>query len=144
MSRKTITDIVPFIFRAIEVEGLEDDDLSKLLDPEAWVEEYCEEFIENEEEFDYDQYMDNFQVRGWKLTSSVELGKRGRLSGDKWTKGDISVFLINESSYSHVGVYELSIVGNTYDDVKAFYLEWQDVIREPLKIEANDSASITV
>jgi hypothetical protein len=144
MSRETISDIVPFIFRAFEFDGIEDDELGQLLDPEAWVEEYCEEFIEDEENFDYDQYMDNFKVRGWHWTPAETLGKRGRLSGDKWTKGSVSVFLVNESTYSNVGYYETAIVADSYDAVKAFYLDWQDVIQNPLKIESEDSASITV
>lgn len=127
MSHNTWADVVPFVIHGF-FEG--DDgavselstEQQKLIDPNGWVEGSR---AETDEELE-GRSRENIHINGWKFQpyngnlASVSFGKKGRLHGNVWLKNGYKVFIINESEYCHVGVYDMAVVATKREDIEAF------------------------
>lgn len=65
-------------------------------------------------------------TRGWEHQGAVHVGRRERIYAGEVTKGDYTVFLVNESPYESVDCYLMAIVGERREDVAAFLRDWDD------------------
>jgi len=107
MSHRCSIGVVPFIAHNV-ING----DDSYLEDTE---ESNCSKFC-NEES--------NTLQEGWKLNSKAGLkipGKKtGGIYGYCWIKDTFKVWVVNESQYSNVSVYNLAIVSDNIESIKKF------------------------
>lgn len=101
-----------------------------LISPSYWVENELPEF-QDDDPMD-EKYHKFVNVNGWQwqgddyLTS--EKKKSARLWGDKWTKDDKSVILLNCSQYCNVGVYEIYAVSNDKESLAEFLSDNEGLI----------------
>lgn len=122
MGRSTSCDMVPFVYHgAFEFSGgLEDEpeEQQMLFTPEEYSqEELC------------DNPKDVIEVRGWRWLSWKEcqtrVGKNERIHGEWWVKDTLRVCIVNESEYSNVAEYYLSVVANDRSAVEQFVKDFQ-------------------
>jgi hypothetical protein len=120
MSHSCTTDIVPVVVHNIfwgSAGALPENDLVKLAMFEEWAEEQDEEPEEPS------------NIRGWVTESDVDhFGKKGRLYVNWITKGEHKVLFINESQYSNVGEYEMSLCADDKASIEAFMADFDDCI----------------
>jgi hypothetical protein len=143
MSHSCTSDVVPFIVHNICESQDGDDEASKMICPEVWVENFGSD--EQLEKFDETGECDIGLIRGWRLVEvAATLGKRGRLYGNKFEKDGNVVFVLNESQYNNVGEYEMSVAGNDRESIHVFLKDFNDMLsdygRNHAKIEEMDSA----
>lgn len=146
MSHSTWSDVVPFVAHNVMngddwKEGTNYTDEQCLLrEPESW----AEGAYLTEEEMDarggekFDE-LQGYTLHGWSLdyNDREEVGKKRRLYGNRWRKGELSVWIINESEYSNVGYYEMAVCANDRASVEEFLKDWS----LSGKIEETDSVS---
>jgi len=134
MGHSATSDVVPFHIWNF-AQGLDDD--HPFLGAEYWAEgESCED-----EEEAASRNLDNLEVNGWKYShcglDASSFGKHMRLYGDVWLNGDHKVFIINESQYSNVGEYEMTVCANDRPSLEAFKKDFE------LKRKINDLDSVS-
>lgn len=128
MGHHCTTDIVPFVAHDILAKSsfsvnVPPDHFAPFLSFEEWIE--GEQWEEGKEPEGWPNLP---TLNGWQACSSKEekrLGatfpcKRDRLWGDLWVKGDIQVWTLNTSEYSHVGEYVISAVSNSKEALTEF------------------------
>jgi len=133
------SDIVPFVVHLFwERDSLSSlpEGTPSLVDPE--------QFGPAQEEED----LEVGDTRGWVSHGDdvVRLGKRKRVYGWKATKGDATVYFVNESAYAvSVGEYEVAVVADDRASLEAFIEDWKDTRDHPqikLTIEEVDTVDL--
>lgn len=133
-------DIVPFAAEyAISASYCDDDILMSLIEPESWASDKEDEAEEDGKEFSSDHFLNNLTINGWSLdyNGNMEPGKKGTVHGFRWTKGDLFVWLVNQSQYANGGDYEIAICGHDEPSIKEFMSDFSDMITFNDSIGAN-------
>jgi hypothetical protein len=135
-------DVVPFAaqnvayFPNAKLETLKDD-IIKLLSPEA----YVEASWLDEDAFNTRGTVKITDVRshGWHYQANygTNIGKQGLLWGWVWAKDDHKVWVVNESAYSNVGDYDMTVCGHDAASVQTFLDDWglQGRVEEAIAIK---------
>jgi len=117
-------DVAPFAsILWLDLDGLDNDERSKLIDPECWNEDYGE-LDENDDPV----LGDNFTVRNWRLVGITDCGRDQHLHAPQWTDGTHNVWLLNESKYENVGCYDITAVANDHESLYAFIKDFGDIM----------------
>lgn len=91
-----------------------------LVDSECWWE--CQDPEEFPGDFSLEAVNALNKFNGWDLHSHTEgIGKKGRLWGWTWTKGERRVTFMNTSQYSNGDDITLHLVCDTPEDAMAFH-----------------------
>lgn len=122
MSHGVTTDVVPFQAYLGHGEQMKVSLLQKLCEPQCWLE--CQE--EEPEVF-------LLEANGWQYDAvdsmdraCVHFGKKDRMYGYPWTKGDFRVYCWNSSQYSNGGDLEGSVAADDRASIEAFIADFKD------------------
>lgn len=132
-------DIVPFRSRLpiYEADGCDSDDLSVLFEHES----YLDDIEEDERQTTADLSDPEHPVlNGWTLTDICNFGKKNKLFGPKWSKGDFHVYLLNESDASNVGFYEISLCANDEASAREFLKDFANLFEESMTFDQDEIA----
>ena len=129
------SDVVPFV--AHDVFILSHYDNISDLDPEdiKFIDAYV--YLDGDWEEDDEAWdavdKENVTRDDWKFDKSdlAEVGKKGRLYGQIWRKGDYTVYLVNESHYSNIGDYCVAVCADDKDSVREFLKDFN--INKPIE-----------
>ena len=126
MSHSTWSDVVPFVAHSIfNCDSYSDpaNDLEKkIMSPESWLEgEYV-----NEADFAAQRFPTECEINGWTfIPQRVDrIGKHNRMYACVWEKEGRSIFIINESSYSNVGEFDMCAIANERETLEGFLADF--------------------
>lgn len=124
MSHGVTTDMVKFQAYLGHGEQMEDSLLCMLCEPACWLDYLAEELEVESPTLNV--------VHGWSSTETrendviVKFGKKGRMYGSLWTKGDFRVYCWNSSQYSNGGDLEGSVAADDRASIEAFIADFKD------------------
>lgn len=141
MGRYTSSDVVPFVVHNV-LHGGGHAPTSPL------IYKLTGRALEDYEDEDDTGLIPEIKINDWELADdSVEIGKRKRIYASVWTKGAHKVYVVNESEYECVGVYDIALVADAREDLVAFIsdvLEPNGVTVSQASIEDNDTVQQTI
>ena len=124
MSHGVTTDVVKFQAYLGRGDQMEDGLIQKLCEPLCWLEL-------QEEEHDVENPVLT-ESHGWTTSTTLDcddvvaFGKRGRLYGYQWVKGEHKVFCWNSSQFSNGGDLEGSVAANDRASLEVFLVDFKD------------------
>jgi len=117
MSHNVTTDVVPFQAYLGSGDQMGLSLLQKLCEPMCWLESREEDVTES------------INDHGWQLLlddGEIHFGKKGRLYGWPWTKGNFTVICWNSSSCSNGGYLEGTVASNDRESIEIFLADFKE------------------
>ena len=144
MSHGVTTDVVPFQAYLGHGEQSEGSILCMLCEPACWL------------EFQYEDLEVEHPVlsvlNGWSCSETrenddivVTFGKKSRLYGYQWSKGDYRVICWNSSQYNNGGDLEGSVAADVRASIEAFLADFKedlDLVGFAGQIQEDDTAEM--
>ena len=145
MGRHTYSDVVPFVMRYVwsgDNDRDRDTESLSIFNPYGPVEDMVNfQTIRNGWVLntDLDRFEGHMPEGIIPLTESYELGKHNRIySSVAWKKGDMTVYVVNESEWESGGGIEASLVADSREAIQAFY----DEVAKPFATQYDDEPTI--
>lgn len=140
METERVSDIVPFVAHNLVECQNEDDDFTKMMNPEGWIEDYGNDA--QIATYDKTGTCDIGLVRGWKLVEVMEhFGQGGLLAGNRFEKDGKSILVVNESKWQHVGECKMTVCANDKESIELLLQDFAPDLARNIKISVNSHVS---